>query len=79
MPLITIPASITNQLEKIMRDFLSNSNEGGNGLHWVNWDKVRRPKQEGVLGVRPLRVMNEALKTSVFGSLQRRLMLCGKM
>ena len=46
-----------------MRDFLQNSNKSDNGLHWVNWDEVCRPKQEGGLGIRPLRVMNEVLKT----------------
>ena len=45
------------------RDFLWDSNNSGNGFHWVNWDEVCRPKQEGGLGIRPLRVMNEACKT----------------
>jgi len=61
MSLFTIPASIAHQLGKIMRDFLWNSNKSGNGLHWVNWDEVCCPKQEGGLDIRPLRVMNEAL------------------
>ena len=63
MSLFTIPASIASRLEKIMRDFLWNSNDNGNGLHWVNWNEVCRPKQLGGLGIRPLRDMNEALKT----------------
>ena len=63
MSLFTIPASIASRLEKIMRDFLWNSNENGNGLHWVSWNEVSRPKHEGGLGIRPLRVMNDALKT----------------
>ena len=46
-----------------MRDFLWDSKNSGNGFHWVNCDEVCRPKQEGGLGNRPLRVMNEALKT----------------
>jgi len=36
MSLFTIPASTAHQLERIMRDFLWNSNSSGNGLHWVN-------------------------------------------
>jgi len=63
MSLFTIPTSIANQLEKIMRHLLWNFNESGNGLHWVNRDEVCHPKQEGGLGIRPLRVMNEVLKT----------------
>jgi len=49
MTLFTIPASIANLLKKIMRDFIWNTNENGNGLHWVNWDEVCHPKQEGGL------------------------------
>jgi len=63
MSLFTIPTNIASGLEKIMRDFLWNSNDNGNGLHWLNWNEVCRPKQQGGLGIRPLRVMNEALKT----------------
>ena len=33
MSLFTIPASIASRLEKIMRDFLWNSNDNGNGFH----------------------------------------------
>ena len=40
-----------------------NTNENGNGLHWVNWDGVCYPKQEGGFGIRPLCVKNDALKT----------------
>jgi len=63
MSLFTIPVSVASRLEKIMRDFLWNSNENGNGLYWVNRNEVCRPKQYGGLGIRPLCVMNEALKT----------------
>ena len=82
MSIFTTPANIAHQLEKIIRDFLWNSNKSGNGPHWVNWDEVCRPKQEGGLGIRPLRAMNKALQTkwlSGFEGLQRRMMLCGKM
>ena len=67
MSLFTILASIASRLEKIMRNFLWNSNENGNGLHWVNWNGVCRPKQQVGLGIRPLRVMNESLKTNWLG------------
>jgi len=63
MSLFTSAANIANRLEKIMTDFLWNTNDNGNGLHWVNWDEVCHPKQEGGLGIRRLRIMNEALKT----------------
>jgi len=64
---LSIPASTANQLEKIMSDFFWISNESGNGLHWVNWDEVYRPKQERGLDIRPLRAMIEAFKTKWLG------------
>ena len=63
MPLLTIPASIAHRLEKIMRDFLWNTRENDNAVYQVNWDEICRPRQKGGLGIRPLRVMNDALKT----------------
>jgi len=65
MSLFTTTAIIANRSEKFMRDFLWSTNDNGNGLHWINWDEVCRPKQEEGLGIRPLRVMNEALKIQV--------------
>jgi len=63
MSLFIIPASIANTVEKIIRDFLWNCNDNGNGLHWLQWNEVCRLKKEGGLGIRPLRDMNDALKT----------------
>jgi len=60
--LFTIPASISGQLEKIMRDFPWATNEVETGFHWVKWDDVCLPKREGGLGIRSLRDMNKALK-----------------
>jgi len=60
--LFTIAASIASPLEKIMRDSLWNSTDTGNGLYWVKCNGVCRPKQERGLGIRPLCVMNDALK-----------------
>ena len=63
MSLLTIPVSIAHSLEKIMRDFLWSNSGLPKGLHWVNWGDVCRPKHQGGLGIRPLRDMNEALKS----------------
>jgi len=62
MSLFTIPASISCQLEKIMRDFLSSNKEAEMGFHWVKWDDVCLPKREGGLDIKPLRDMNKALQ-----------------
>jgi len=63
MSLFTIPASVASLLEKIMRDFPWSKHEGNNGFHWVCWDEICRPKEDGGLGIRSIRSMNEALKT----------------
>ena len=63
LSLFTVPASVARLLEKIMRDFLWSKPDSINGFHWVCWDEICHPKEEGGLGIRPLRAMNEALKT----------------
>jgi len=62
MSLFTIQATVTNQLEKIMRDFLWSSSDSNNGFHWAHWDDVCWPTHEGGLGIRHLCNMNKALK-----------------
>jgi len=62
MSLFTIRASISCQLEKIIRDFLWSNNEAEMGFHWVKWEDIFHPKREGGLSIRPLQDMNKALK-----------------
>jgi len=57
MFLFTIPPSIAAWLGKDMRDFVQNTNDNGNGLHWVNRDEVCRSKKEEGVGIRPLHVI----------------------
>jgi len=45
-----------------MRDFLWSNKDAEMGFHWVKWDDVCHPKQEGGLGIGPLCDMNKALK-----------------
>ena len=63
LPLFTVPVRVASLLEKIMRDFLWSKQESNNGFHWVCWDEICSPKEDGGLEIRPLRAMNEALKT----------------
>jgi len=59
----TIPASIASQLG-VMLDFLWSKHDSNRGFHWVSWDEICCPKEDGGLGIRPLQTMNEALKTN---------------
>jgi len=41
--------------------------DSGNVFHWVSWDEICRSKEDDGLGIRPLRAMNEVLKTKCRG------------
>jgi len=62
MSLFTIPATISCQLEKIMRDFVWSNEDAEMGFHWVKWDDVCHPKHEGGTCIGPLRDMSKAHK-----------------
>ena len=62
-----------------MRDFPWNTNDNANGLHWVNWDEIYRPKQKGGPGIITLRIMNKALKTKWLWKIAKEDDACGKM
>ena len=47
MSLCTIPASISCQLEKIMRDFLWSNNKVEMGFHWVKWEDICHQSEKG--------------------------------
>ena len=59
--LFKCPISVINHIEKLQRDFLWQGRSGGKKFHLVDWASVCKPKQEGGLGIRPLREMNRAL------------------
>jgi len=46
-----------------MWDFLWSKHDSNRGFHWVSWDEICCPNEDGGLGIKPLRTMNEALKT----------------
>ncbi|GJU47765.1 putative reverse transcriptase domain-containing protein [Tanacetum coccineum] len=53
--------SITNDVERLMRDFLWNFSEFKRGKAKMRWSDVRQPKIEGGLGIRSLKTWNTAL------------------
>lgn len=56
-----MPVGILTECNKIMRRFLWGGLEGGGKIAWVEWSKICRPKAEGGLGVKDLRLFNWAL------------------
>lgn len=55
-----VPITIIKRIEQIMSHFLWNS-RGERRMHWVNWDAVCSPKEEGGLGVRRLAHIQQGL------------------
>ena len=57
LSLFTIPTHVANKIERLQRDFLW----GDSKLHFVGWDKVCAPLQNGGLPIRKLTTFNKAL------------------
>jgi hypothetical protein len=61
MGVFKFPAGVTDDLAKVIRDFWWGDEHDRRGIHWISWDKVTRPKSQGGVGFRDLRVFNQAL------------------
>ncbi|WJX66076.1 hypothetical protein P8452_50669 [Trifolium repens] len=56
-----MPMSVWRKLVSIQRKFLWGSNGDQVKTCWVKWDDICRPKSEGGLGIRDLRLVNSSL------------------
>ncbi|XP_027170927.1 uncharacterized protein LOC113770609 [Coffea eugenioides] len=50
-----LPVSVFSMIEKVCSNFLWGSNEGGPRYHWIRWDRLCFPTEEGGVGFRQLR------------------------
>jgi len=55
-----LPSKITDQLDRIHRDFFWKNSSAAKGLPLVAWDKIYRPKKLGGLGLRKSVAVNTA-------------------
>ena len=61
MGIFKFPASLCDELAQIIRNFWWRDEEDRRKIHWLEWDKVTKPKRQGGMGFRDLRLFNQAL------------------
>ena len=58
---IYLPGRILDGMDRVNRNFLWGSSETMRKIHWVGWQKVTKPKDEGGLGLQEANGRNTAL------------------
>ena len=58
---IYLPGRILDGIDRVNRNFLWGSSEYTRKIHWVGWQKVTKPKDEGGLGLQEAKGRNTAL------------------
>ena len=61
LSLFPIPTSVANRIERLQRNFLWDSFGDDPKIHLVKWATVCSPISSGGLGIRKIRLFNEAL------------------
>ena len=61
MGIFKFPVSLCDELSQIIQNFWRGDEENRRRTHWLAWDKLTRPKGEGGMGFRDLRLFNQAL------------------
>ena len=46
-----LPNKVLDGIDKVNRNFLWGSVDNKRKMHWVGWNKITRPKEEGGLGL----------------------------
>lgn len=61
MTLFKCSSSVVNRIEKLQRNFLWQGKVSKKNYHLLNWKSICMPKEEGGLGLRPLREVKKVL------------------
>jgi hypothetical protein len=61
MGIFRFPAGLVDDLSQVIRNFWWGDEHDRRRMHWMSWDKMTRPKSQGGIGFRDLRVFNQAL------------------
>ncbi|CAN1219300.1 Putative ribonuclease H protein At1g65750, partial [Linum perenne] len=60
MQTTSLPIAICNIIDRKIRSFIWGSKEGARKIHLVNWESICKPKDQGGLGVRSAKELNQA-------------------
>ena len=61
MSVFKFSAGLCDDLSQIIRNFWWGDEENRRKVHWMSWDKMTKPKAQGGIGFRDLRLFNQAL------------------
>jgi hypothetical protein len=61
MSIFKFSSGLCDELSQIIQNFLWGDEEDRRRVHWMAWDKMTKPKCQGGLGFRDLRLFNQAL------------------
>lgn len=55
------PLAVTiSEIQMLASNLFWNDNSGSHRCHWVSWEKISRPCEEGGLGIRTIKDLEEA-------------------
>ena len=60
MQTTSLPASLYEEIDKIVRRFLWSYNNTGRKMHHVSWHVICKLQAKGGLGLKPTRLVNQA-------------------
>ena len=56
-----LPAKVLDNIDRVNRNFLWGSTKSSRKMHWIGWEKVTKPKEEGGLGLQAAKGRNTSL------------------
>jgi hypothetical protein len=61
MSVFKLPFGLCDELTKLIRRYWWGAEKGKRKTHWIGWDSMMRPKSQGGIGFRDMRLFNQAL------------------
>jgi hypothetical protein len=61
MGVYKLPFGLCDDMEKIIRNFWWGTEKGKRKMHWLAWDVMLKPKKQGGMGFKDMRMFNQAL------------------